>query len=283
MPKLNNIQFKKENSVRISQRESAIEHIGESVLKFFKDIYSALLITGESVAALWHAIKNPKKIRWRETLYYMDSCGADAVPIVSVLCFIMGLIIAIQSALQLKKYGGDIFVADAVGYSIIKELAPFMVAIICTGRAGSAFAAEIGTMKVSEEIDAIYTMGLEPSRFLIVPKIIALTIVMPLLTIVGNLAGLLGGLLVAVVQLQISFSAYYNRTFTILLPRHFAEGLVKSLTFAFIIAIIGCWKGLESGNDAQGVGRAATSAVVTSIFLIVIADFAITMFVNVWF
>lgn len=274
---------KQEISVRISQRHSAIEHIGAATLQFFKDIHSLLVITGESVFALLKAFKNPRKIRWRETLYYMDSCGSDAVPIVSVLCFIMGLIIGIQSALQLRKYGGDIFVADAVGYSIIKELAPFMVAIICTGRAGSAFAAEIGTMKVSEEIDAIYTMGLEPSRFLIVPKIIALVFVMPLLTIIGNLAGLIGGLCVAIIQLQMSFSAYYNRTFAILLPRHFAEGIVKSITFAFIIAIIGCWKGLESGNDAQGVGRAATSAVVTSIFLIVIADFAITMFVNVWF
>lgn len=283
MYKLNHNQIKKENSVRISQRESAVEHIGEAFLQFFKDFHSLILITGETTAAVWKAIKNPKKIRWRETLYYMDSCGADAVPIVSVLCFIMGLIIGIQSALQLRKYGGDIFVADAVGYSIIKELAPFMVAIICTGRAGSAFAAEIGTMKVSEEIDAIYTMGLEPSRFLIVPKVIALTIVMPLLTIIGNLAGLLGGLSVAIIQLQMSFSAYYNRTFAILLPRHFAEGLVKSITFALIIAVIGCWKGLDSGNDAQGVGRAATSAVVTSIFLIVVADFAITMLVNVWF
>ncbi|HPO90236.1 MAG TPA: ABC transporter permease [Victivallales bacterium] len=272
-----------ESSIRISQRKSVIEHIGNSTLQFLKDIYSICQITGETAILLYKAVKTPKKIRWRESLYYMDSCGADAVPIVSTLCFIMGLIIGIQSALQLRKYGGDIFVADAVAYSIIKELAPFMVAIICTGRAGSAFAAEIGTMKVSEEIDAIYTMGLEPGRFLIVPKVLALVFVMPLLTMIGNLAGLLGGLSVAIIQLQMSFSAYYNRTFSILLPRHFAEGITKSIIFAFIISIIGCWKGLDSGNDAQGVGRAATSAVVTSIFLIVIADFAITMLVNVWF
>ncbi len=269
--------------VRISQRQSAFEHIGEAAVKFFRDIRSLLGITGETAVAICGAVRNPRKIRWRETFYYMDSCGADAVPIVSMLCFIMGLIVGIQSALQLRKYGGDIFVADAVGYSVIKELAPFMVAIICTGRAGSAFAAEIGTMKVSEEIDALTTMGLVPSRFLIVPKFIALVFVMPLLTVIGNIAGLVGGLLVAIFQLQLSFSAYYNRTFDILLPRHFAEGLVKSLAFAVIIAVIGCWRGLESGNDAQGVGRAATSAVVSSIFLVVIADFAITMLVNVWF
>jgi phospholipid/cholesterol/gamma-HCH transport system permease protein len=269
--------------VRISQRESVFEHIGDATVKFCRDITSLLKITGETAVAVFDALKNPRKIRWRETLYYVDSLGGDAVPIVSTLCFLMGLIIAIQSALQLRKYGGDILIADAVGYSIIKELAPFMVAIICAGRAGSAFAAEIGTMKASEEIDAMVTMGLVPSRFLIVPKFISLVFVMPLLTIIGDIAGLLGGVAVAILQLQLSFSAYYNRTFAILLPRHFAEGIVKSIAFAIIIAIIGSWRGLESGNDAQGVGRAATSAVVTSIFLVVIADFAITMLVNVWF
>ena len=226
--KKNNIAKAEELSLRISQRRSFLGHIGETGIRFCRDIKSLLGITGETAVAVFKAVKNPKKIRWRETLYYMDVCGADAVPIVSMLCFIMGLIVGIQSALQLRKYGGDIFVADAVGYSIIKELAPFMVGIICTGRAGSAFAAEIGTMKVSEEIDAMVTMGLVPSRFLIVPKFLALVFVMPLLTILGNIAGLAGGLAVSIIQLQLSFSAYYNRTFAILLPRHFAEGIVKS-------------------------------------------------------
>jgi phospholipid/cholesterol/gamma-HCH transport system permease protein len=273
----------KEKGIHVIITRSAFDHIGESALAFMRDMIAMFAMTGETVAAVGGALRNPKKIRWRETLYYMDVCGADAVPIVTVLCFLIGFIIGMQSALQIHKYGGDIFVADAVGFSIVKELGPFMVAIICTGRAGSAFAAEIGTMKVSEEIDAMTTMGLVPSRFLVVPKFIALIFVMPLLTIIGDIAGLLGGLSVAMITLGLPFIAYYNRTFQVLLPRHFAEGLVKSLTFAAIIAVIGCWRGFESGSDAQGVGKAATSSVVTSIFLIVVADFVITMLVNVWF
>jgi phospholipid/cholesterol/gamma-HCH transport system permease protein len=270
-------------AVRKSEIQSVFDHIGKASLKLARDFIGLMGIIGETAAAFVDAVKNPKKIRWRETLYYMDACGADAVPIAILLCFLMGLIIGIQSAIQIHKYGGDIFVADAVAYSIIKELGPFMVGIICVGRAGSAFAAEIGTMKVSEEIDAIVTMGLIPSRFLIVPKVLALTFVMPLLTIIGDFAGLVGGLLVAMFKLGLPFVSYYNRTFQILLPRHFAESIIKSISFALIIALIGCWRGFESGNDAQGVGRAATSSVVTSIFMIVIADFTITMLVNVWF
>jgi phospholipid/cholesterol/gamma-HCH transport system permease protein len=206
----------------------------------------------------------------------MDMCGSDALPIVTMICFLMGLILGFQTAVQMHKYGGDIFTADLVGFSITKELGPLMVAVIATGRAGSAFAAEIGTMKVSEEIDAMETMGLVTSRFLIMPKMIAMIMVIPILTVFGDIAGLFGGFLVGWLKLGIPPVAYYNRTILVLTPMTFVLGLVKSAVFAFLIAAVGCMRGFEAGSDAKGVGRSATSAVVSGIFLIVIADALLT-------
>jgi phospholipid/cholesterol/gamma-HCH transport system permease protein len=212
----------------------------------------------------------------------MDMCGADALPIISVICFLMGLILGFQGALQLQKIGTDIFLADGVGLSIIKELGPLMVAMIATGRAGSAFAAEIGTMKVGEEISAMTTFGFVPSRFLFVPKLIAMVTVMPILTIFGDFIGITGGLAVGYFKLGIPVTPYINRTIYALQNIHLAESLAKSVVFAILITVVGCVKGFESDEDAQGVGRAATSAVVTSIFLIVVADTLLTVLFSSW-
>jgi phospholipid/cholesterol/gamma-HCH transport system permease protein len=207
----------------------------------------------------------------------MDLCGSRALPIVLVICFSMGLILAFQAAVQARKIGGEIFVADAVGFSILKELGPLMVAIIATGRAGSAFAAEIGTMKVNEEINALKTMGFSPCLFLVMPKLIAMAIAMPVLTIFGDISGLLGGLTVGVTMLDLPAMAYYTRTISVLAPSTMTMGLLKSVVFGLLISIIGCLRGFQSQSDAQGVGRATTSAVVSSIFLVVTADAIMTM------
>jgi len=256
---------------------SAIEFIGDASLRFARDCVNMLAFIGELSAATVEAFRHPRRIRWRETLYYMDMCGSDALPIVMLICFLMGLILGFQSAIQMHKFGTDIYVADLVGLSIVKELGPLMVAMIAIGRAGSAFAAEIGTMKVSEEIDAMVTMGLVPSRFLIIPKLIAMLIVMPLLTVFGNMAGIFGGFVVGCGKLGIPVVAYYNRTLVALTITNFSLGLVKSLVFAFLIAAVGCMRGFESRMDAQGVGRSATSAVVSGIFLVVVADAVLTV------
>jgi phospholipid/cholesterol/gamma-HCH transport system permease protein len=190
----------------------------------------------------------------------------------------MGLILGFQGALQLHKIGTDIYLADGVGLSIVKELGPLMVAMIATGRAGSAFAAEIGTMKVGEEVSAMITFGFVPSRFLFIPKLIAMAIVMPLLTVFGDFIGIAGGMAVGYFKLGIPITPYVNRTLLALRNVHLTESLTKSVVFAVLITIVGCVKGFESDGDAQGVGRAATSAVVTSIFLIVVADTVITFF-----
>ena len=236
-----------------------------------------IIFLGEFAAAFVQAIKNPKKVRWRELFYYMDTCGRQALPIVMLICFLMGLILGFQAALQLAQFGTDIYVADLVGLSIVKELGPLMVAIICTGRAGSAFAAEIGTMKVNEEIDAMYTMGIEPFRFLAFPKVMALLICLPLLTIFGDLAGVLGGYVVGVYKLDLPSVAYWTQSMKAISWTDILEGIIKSGVFAFFIASIGCVQGLEASKDAQGVGRAATSTVVQGILQIIIADSLLTV------
>ncbi|HCE46266.1 MAG TPA: ABC transporter permease [Lentisphaeria bacterium] len=258
------------------QIRPAIEYTGEASLKFWKDIINILAIIGEIAEASWFAIRNPRRIRWRETLFYMDICGADALPISCMICYLMGLILGFQASLQMHKFGTDLYVADMVGLSIVKELGPLMVAMICTGRAGSAFAAEISTMKVSEEIDAMVTMGFNPSRFLIIPKLLALILVMPVLTVFGNVLGIIGGMTVGVFSLGLPVITYFNRTVLVITPRTFSEGLIKSAVFAVLIAAVGCLRGLEAKNDTHGVGSAATSAVVSGIFLVIIADTLMT-------
>ncbi|OGV38405.1 MAG: hypothetical protein A2020_15215 [Lentisphaerae bacterium GWF2_45_14] len=258
------------------RRKRALIHLADATLKFGKDCTDLLSFTGELADCLYHAVKNPKKIRWRETLYYMDMCGSDALPIVGAICFLMGLILGFQTAVQMAKYGGDIYTADLVAYSITKELGALMVAMIATGRAGSAFAAEIGTMKVSEEIDAMATMGFVPFRFLVVPKIIAMVTVIPILTVFGDIAGIFGGFIVGTLKLGIPAITYFNRTIEVLTAMAFVQGIVKSAVFALIIGCVGCMRGFQSSCDAQGVGRSATSAVVTSIFMVVIADAVLT-------
>lgn len=254
-----------------------IEYVGEASVRIGHDCVNMLSFVGELAAAIYEAVKRPHKIRWRETLYYMDMCGSDALPIVTMICFLMGVILGFQASVQMHKFGTDIFVADLVGLSIVKELGPLMVAMIATGRAGSAFAAEIGTMKVSEEIDAMETMGFVPSRFLVMPKVIAMVTMIPLLTVFGDIVGIAGGFVVGNLKLELPLVAYYNRTIIAITATSFLFGLIKSVVFAFLIAGVGCMRGFEAQTDAQGVGRAATSAVVSSIFLVVIADAILTM------
>jgi phospholipid/cholesterol/gamma-HCH transport system permease protein len=254
-----------------------VEKIGATSQHIGKDMRDMTTFIGDMSKVSVYIMRHPGKIRWRETFYYMDLCGSQALPIVLMICYLMGVILGFQSAVQMRKFGTELYVADLVGFSILKELGPLMVAMIATGRAGSAFAAEIGTMKVNEEISALETLGISPSRFLVVPKMVAMVIVIPVLTVFGDIIGLIGGFTVGVTMLGLPPVAYYNRTVAVLSPLVFSLGLVKSVVFALLIAIVGCMRGFQSDCDAQGVGRATTSAVVTSIFLVVIADAILTI------
>ena len=257
--------------------KSFVTAIGQQTTEKVLGLKQGVSFIGEIFYESVNALLNPRKIKWRNTLYYMDMCGREAVPIMALICFLMGLILGFQSAPQFKQFGADIYVVNLVGLSIVKELAPLMIAMIASGRAGSAFAAELGTMKVNEEIDALTTMGFIPSRILIMPKLIAMMFVMPLLTIIGDLAGLIGGLVVGLTQLKLPFAAYLNQTMKAIHYTDIGEGLIKSFVFAILITLIGCFQGMNCSNDAQGVGRATTTTVVMGIFLIVVSDTIMTI------
>lgn len=259
-----------------------VDKIGGAADTIGRDFYFFVCFLGLLLKATKDIIRHPGKLRIKDMLYYMDLCGSQAVPIVLCICYLMGVILGFQFALQAQKVGAEIYVADGVGFSILKELGPFMVAIISTGRAGSAFAAEIGTMKVNEEISALQTMGFSPVGFLVVPKLLAMLLTMPILIVFGDFAGLLGGFTVGVTMMDLTPIAYIDRTFEVLLPSTLTMGVLKGLVFATIISLVGCMRGFQSTSDAQGVGRSTTSAVVTSIFLVVVADAILTRLYTMW-
>lgn len=255
-----------------------MDRIGGEIRKILRQWRQLVEFFGQLGLDIRTDLRHPGRHRWRETLYYIDLCGRRSLGIVVLICGLMGFILALQGGLLIREYGGELFVADLVGFSLLKELGPLMVGMIATGRAGSAFAAEIGTMKVNEEVSALTTMGISPVRFLVVPKLLAMLIVLPLLAVAGDMAGLLGGLLIGVTYLDLPVSAYWGRTLQVLSPQVLTLGVLKCFVFAALITLIGCWRGFQADPDAQGVGRAATGAVVSSILLLVVADLFITLF-----
>lgn len=260
-----------------------IRQTGSMMYDLAGEFASFITFTGEFICACLEALKHPRKIRWNDTLRCMNICGADGLPITGLICYLSGIIIGYQAAVQMQKYGADAFLPGLVGCTIARELAPILVAVIATGRCGSAFAAEIGTMKVSEEIDALKTMGLSIHRFLVIPKVIAMLCMIPLLTVFGDVTGILGGLTVGHTQLGMPLEAYMQTTIIWVKYKYFLEGIFKSMIFALIITMVSCWRGLRTGSDASAVGKATTSTVVTSILVIVIADAILAHFFNTIF
>jgi len=251
--------------------------VGGATLQVLADARELVVFTGELVIGLLAALRHPRRMRWRETWLYMERCGIDAVPIVALISFLMGLITAFQASVQLSQFGADIYVANLVGLSIVRELGPLMTAIIAAGRSGAAFAAEIGTMKVAEEVDALTTMGFDRTRFLVTPKVVALILMLPCLTLVADVVGILGGLFVSVVGLDLPAQVFVRQTRFALTIWDVFSGIVKSLAFAVLIAGVGCLRGFQARSGAESVGRVTTSAIVAGIFLIIIADAVFTV------
>ncbi len=256
--------------------------IGEGTLQVLRDARELVAFTGEVVLGLYDAFRHPRRIRWRETWLYMERAGVDGIPIVVLISFLMGLITAFQAAVQLQQFGADIYVADLVGLSVTRELGPLMTAIIAAGRSGAAFAAEIGTMKVSEEVDALTTMGLDRTRFLVTPKVLALLAMLPCLTVLADFVGILGGLVVAVGGMDLPAQVYFRQLRAAVVPWDVLSGLVKTLAFALLIAGIGCLRGFQASIGAESVGRITTSAIVAAIFLIILADAVFTVLFHYW-
>jgi phospholipid/cholesterol/gamma-HCH transport system permease protein len=254
--------------------EGFIEKVGGESLKLLEDAVHVLTFVGELLRALCHALRHPRSVRWRDVLLYMERTGVDGLPIVGLISFLMGLIMAFMSSLQLKQFGANIYVASLVALAMIRELGPIITAILVAGRSGSAFAAEIGTMKVNEEVDALVAMGFDPTRFLAVPKVLAAMATVPLLTVFADVFAILGGLVVGVAGLDLTLYTYIQQTLDALRLFDIVSSLIKSVVFAMLISGIGCQRGFQVRGGAQAVGMATTSAVVAAMFLIIVADSA---------
>jgi phospholipid/cholesterol/gamma-HCH transport system permease protein len=266
LKKLEGGQSKEPKNARVFAEET-----GKAFVEVLADLRSQVEFLGELGAVMFKTLLHPRTLRFKDLLMVSDASGVRALPIVGIMGVLVGLIMAFQGAVLMKQFGAEIYIADFVGISVTRELGPLITAILVAGRTGSAFAAELGTMKVNEEIDAFTTMGLDPVRFLVVPRVIAATLMTPLLTLYANLAGMAGGALV-MTGIGYPLITYVNRLTSIVSSTDLFGGLFKSLVFGLIVAGSGCLCGLQTGQGASAVGNSATRAVVSSILLIVIAD-----------
>ena len=254
--------------------------IGQQTWHSLRGFSGMLAFIGESAIVFLRSLAQPQRIRWRPILHNLQTAGFEALPITGLLSFLMGVVIAYQGADQLQRFGANIFIADLVGLSMLRELSPLLTAIIVAGRSGSAYAAQIGTMKISEEIDALRTIGIGPQELLVQPKILALVIALPLLTVYADVAGVLGGMLMANSMLDISFSVFLDRLEDALSLSSFLTGIIKAPVFAVIIALVGCFQGFQVSGGADSVGRQTTVSVVQSIFLVIVADALFSVIFN---
>ena len=236
------------------------------------DLVSFLAFIGEVIVSLLLAVRSPGRVRWREILADIYQSGVKALPIVGLLSFLMGVVIAYQGSIQLKLYGANIYIADLVGHSMLRELAPLLTAILVCGRTGSAYAAQIGTMKVREEVAALETIGMSPVDVLVLPKLVSLIIALPLLSVFADVSAIFGGMVMANSELGVSFSAFFYRLEEAISYSTFMIGIGKAPVFAAIIAIIGCYQGFKVEGSAESVGQHTTISVVQSIFLVIVVD-----------
>ena len=256
----------------VAPRISVLQKLGQHGWRWVEQTLGMLSFIGENVVTLGRVLKRPSHFRFRVIFSQVQQAGFDALPIIGLLSFLIGMVVAFQGAVQLARFGANIYIADLVGLAMLRELAPMMVAIIVAGRSGSAYAAQIGTMKVSEEIDALRAMGVSPLELLVLPKLLAMLIVLPLLTVFADIMGVLGGMVVASAQLQIDAYAFLDRFDEAVKPSAFLFGIVKTPVFAAIITLVGCYSGFQAEGSANSVGRQTTASVVQAIFLIIIAD-----------
>lgn len=264
------------------RRQGILEQVGAGAIQVHDELVGVLAFIGHVVRGVAEAVWRPRGVPWRDVARVLERVGADGVPIVVLISFLIGLIIAFQSAVQLKQFGAELLVANAVGLSITRELGPLMTAIIIAGRSGASYAAELGTMRVSEEVDAIRTLGLDPYRYLVVPRLLALVVALPLLTIIADAVGVLGGFVVGIGQLGLPPVAYLNKTQQAIKLWDVGQGLLKSGVFGVAVAMIACERGLATRGGAEGVGRSTTAAVVTSLFALVVLDAMFTVVFHVW-
>jgi phospholipid/cholesterol/gamma-HCH transport system permease protein len=259
-----------------AKRDPFLVRIGEEGVRFFQSAGEMVGFIGEAALSFLKLLRGRARFRFSDFVLFLQECGAEALPIVSLISLLVGMILAFVAAIQLKLFGAQIFVADIVGIAMVRVMAAIMTGIIVAGRTGAAFAAQLGTMQVNEEIDALQTLGVSPMEFLVMPRMLALALMMPLLCLYSDLMGIVGGMLVGVFMLDLSFAQYIHETALNMELTYFWVGLFHSFVFGILIALAGCLRGMQCGRSASEVGRAATSAVVTSIVSIVLATAIIT-------
>jgi len=262
-------------------REPLLARIGASTIATGQASIDTLSFIGEAFLTFLKFFVGKARFQRSELMLTIQQCGVQALPIVSLISVLVGLILAFIGAVQLMMFGAQIFVADLVGIAMVRVMGAVMVGVIMAGRTGAAFAAQIGTMQVNEEIDALQTLGISPMEFLVLPRMLALILMMPLLCVYADLMGILGGFIVGVGMLDITVTQYINQTIKALNLYHFFIGIFHALVFGVLIAMAGCLRGIQCGRSASAVGQATTSAVVTSIVSIVLATAIITIVANI--
>ncbi len=254
-----------------------LEHLGEKSINYVLGTAHFFAFLGETFNALIYYFVHPSSIRFRAIFKNIEEAGVRALPIIALTAFLIGVVIAYQSAVQLEKFGASIFIVDMIGIAVTRELSPLITAIVVAGRSGSSYTAQLGVMKITEEIDAMKTMGFDPYRFLVLPRIIALMIAMPLMIFFADLIGILGGMFIANVQLNMSYSEFASRLQSVLDIKHVWVGIIKGPFFAGLIAAVGCYRGFQVSYNTESIGRYTTISVVNAIFLVIACDAAFSV------
>ena len=227
---------------------------------------------GQVIAALGAMVIRPKRLRLTSLVHHMQEVGWNAIPIVALMSFLIGVVLAFQGSVQLRQFGAEVFVVDLIAISVLRELGILLTAIVVAGRSGSAFTAAIGSMKMREEVDAMRTLGLDPIDILVVPRVLALILMLPVLGLISDLSGLIGGAMMSWIELGVSPPVFQSRLVSNTDVWHFLVGMIKAPFFAMIIGIIGCYEGLKVGGNAESLGRLTSTSVVLSIFMVIVAD-----------
>ena len=269
------------DGVPAESREPLLARLGHAGVREAKAVGETLSFVGEATLSFVRLLRGKRAFRRGDFFLLIQQTGAEALPIVSIISLLVGLILAFVGAVQLRWFGAEIYVADLVGIAMTREMAPIMTGIVLAGRTGASFAANIGTMQGNEEIDALSTLGISPMDFLVLPRLLAMLIMMPLLVLYADFVGIFGGWIVGVGMLDLTSSAYVSQTLAKVSADQFLIGLTKSLFFGLIVATAGCMRGLQAGRSAAAVGNAATSAVVTGIVYIIVVDAVFAVICNI--
>ncbi|MCP5159685.1 MAG: ABC transporter permease [Gammaproteobacteria bacterium] len=251
---------------------NVLERLGRQAMHHMHGGFAFLIFIGEAATALGQLLLHPGRFRWRALFANLETAGVHALPIIALLAFMMGIVIAYQGGQQLKFYGANIFIVELVSLTMLRELAPLITAIIVAGRTGSSYTAQIGTMQVTEEVDALRTIGISPMDLLVLPKLLALTVALPLLTVFADALSVFGGMVVAQVMLDVKFQDFLDRFPQAVSLTSFLLGVGKAPVFAAIIALVGCYQGFQVRGGADSVGQQTTISVVQAIFLVIAAD-----------